>query len=71
MQDAYCPPGFADRVSELATPCRCGHDRGDHLVDTPHACEPMRGRCPCRKFRPARSRKADHQADLVRVAGAR
>jgi hypothetical protein len=30
----------AARVAELARLCaHCGHDRGDHLVDAPHACE--------------------------------
>ena len=29
----------ARKVADLAVLCRCGHDRGEHLVDAPHACE--------------------------------
>jgi hypothetical protein len=39
------------RALELEQLCACGHDRGDHLVDAPHACEP----CSCACFRPEAS----------------
>ncbi|MGH8748828.1 MAG: hypothetical protein ACREU5_06950 [Burkholderiales bacterium] len=29
----------ASKVAALAAFCRCGHDRGEHLVDGPHGCE--------------------------------
>jgi hypothetical protein len=27
------------RVAALGELCRCGHDRGEHLCESPHACE--------------------------------
>ena len=85
MQHSHYPPAdHADRVRELAVLCRCGHDRGDHLVDEPHACEavdrcrrtrdrpePRVDPCTCRKFRPVHSRKANHQAGILRIGATR
>ena len=59
------------RVRKLFTRCLCGRDLGDHLVAPPHAGDPLSGSRPCREFRPARSRKAHHQADPRRAGAAR
>jgi hypothetical protein len=52
----------AAEFSALAEICRCGHDRGDHLVELPHACEhtgesessddgaTLLDPCSCRRF---------------------
>jgi hypothetical protein len=48
------------RVQRLFTRCICGRDLGDHLVDPPHAGDPLSGSRPCRAFRAAASRKHSH-----------
>lgn len=86
MPHPHCTPAdFDQRVRDLAVLCRCGHDRGEHLVDAPHACEAIDAcppiahgseahrlnPCTCRKFRPAHTRKAEHQADMLRIGAHR
>ena len=52
-------PELAAEVRALEALCQCGHDRGDHFVDAPHACdgvrldvEPGQFDCDCKGFRP-------------------
>ena len=66
-------PAFS--APELTELCRCGHDRGDHLDDAPHACDVRRVHddgqrelvdvCVCRAFEAARMTSA-MRAELAR-----
>lgn len=56
--------------AELETPCKCGHERGDHLHASPHGCERpcieacegtdvayVGSMCACVEFRPRGDRQ--------------